>query len=209
MEGFATGFNLDGNTKPGYSVENENFKLTFSGVFCDERKNIVSHGFECCYDWSGVMKMILEATEDYDSMTEVEEKTEKVLRTWLTSFQGWGLLSSMLPTERHRYFILSLAYASANWNESTGGPYSTEKIFDTVKFVYENCPGKEIHHLIPRLGVWFDEMVEDDTAIKTRGRQKNFSIFFNAKWMLEVKFVFETKRVNRNLLDFASEAVAL
>ena len=150
----------------------------------------------------------LEATEDYDSMAEVEEKAEKVLRTWLTSFQGWGLLSSMLPTEKHRYFILSLAYASANWNESTGGPYSTEKIFDTVKYVYENCPGKEIRHLVPRLGVWFEEMVEDDTAMKAHERMKSFTIFFNAKWMLEVKFVFEKKRVNRNLLDFAAEAVA-
>eukprot|EP00091_Calanus_sinicus_P011732 TRINITY_DN26494_c0_g1_i1.p1 TRINITY_DN26494_c0_g1~~TRINITY_DN26494_c0_g1_i1.p1 ORF type:complete len:102 (+),score=14.14 TRINITY_DN26494_c0_g1_i1:213-518(+) len=90
------------------------------------------------------MEMILEATEDYDSMADVEEKTERVLRTWLTTFRGLGLLSSMLPTEKHRYFILSLAYASSNWNESTGGPYSTEKIFDTVKYVYENCPGKEI-----------------------------------------------------------------
>ena len=133
MEGFATGFNLEGKTKPGYSVENEKFKLTFSGVLCDDRKNIVSHGFECCYDWSEVMNMILAATEDYDSRFDVEEKVEKTLKTWLTSFQGWGLLSSMLPTQKHRYFLVSLAYASANWNEETGGPYSTQRIFDTVK----------------------------------------------------------------------------
>jgi len=208
MEGFATGFNLEGNTKPGFSVENDGFKLTFEGVSCDDRKNIVSHGFECCYDWSAVMNMIIEATEHYDSMVDVEEKTEKVLRKWLTTFHGWGLLSSMLPTEKHRYFILSLAYASANWNEATGGPYSTEKIFDTVKYVYENCPGKEIHHLVPRLGAWFEEIIEDEAGTKSNERMKSFTICFNAKWMLDVKFVFEKKRVNRNLLDFAAEAVA-
>ena len=42
MEGFATGFNLEGKTKPGDSVENEKFKLTFSEVFRNIR-----HGKIC------------------------------------------------------------------------------------------------------------------------------------------------------------------
>jgi len=209
MEGFATGFNLEGKTKPGYSVENEKFKLTFSGVLCDERKNIVSHGFECCYDWSEIMDMILAATEDYDSRYDIEDKVEKMLKTWLTSFQGWGLLSSMLPTQKHRYFLVSLAYASANWNEETGGPYSTQKIFDTVKYVYEHSPGKEIHHLVPPLGTWFEEIFENDEVVaKSKERMKSFTMFFNAKWMLEVKFTMEKKRVNNNLVDIAAERVA-
>jgi len=209
MEGFATGFNLEGKTKPGYSVENEKFKLTFSGVLCDDRKNIVSHGFECCYDWSEVMNMILAATEDYDSRFDVEEKVEKILKTWLTSFQGWGLLSSMLPTQKHRYFLVSLAYASANLNEETGGPYSTQKIFDTVKYVYEHSPGKEIHHLVPPLGAWFEEIFEEDEEVAmSRERVKSFTMFFNAKWMLEVKFTMEKKQVNNNLVDIAAERVA-
>ena len=38
---------------------------------------------------------------------------------------------------------------------------------------------------------------------------EGFATGFNLfQWMLEVKFVFEKKRVNRNLLDFAAEAVA-
>jgi len=154
------------------------------------------------------MKMVLDATDDYDSMAEVEENTELAISEWLTTFRGWGLLSSMLPTEKHRYFILSLVYASTHWNETTGGPYSTEKIFDTVKYVYENCPGKEIRHLVPRLGVWFEEMVEDDLSLTTSERKKSFTIFLRAKWMLEIKFVFEKKRVNTSLKDFAAEAVA-
>jgi len=154
------------------------------------------------------MKMVLDATDDYDSMAEVEENTELAISEWLTTFRGWGLLSSMLPTEKHRYFILSLVYASTHWNETTGGPYSTEKIFDTVKYVYENCPGKEIRHLVPRLGVWFEEVVDDDMSLTTSERKKSFTIFLRAKWMLEIKFVFEKKRVNTSLKDFAAEAVA-
>jgi len=210
MEGFATGFNLEGKTKPGYYVENENFKLTFSGVMCDERKNIVSHGFECCYDWSFLMNEILASTEDYESRDDVEEKVEKLLKTWLTSFQGWGLLSSMLPTEKHRYFLVSLAYASAYWNEGTGGPYSSQKIFDTVKYVYEHSPGKEIYHLVPPLGAWFEEIVEDENEmVESKGeRSKSFTIFFNAKWVLEIKFILEKKKVNKCLVDIAAEKVA-
>ena len=38
---------------------------------------------------------------------------------------------------------------------------------------------------------------------------EGFATGFNLfQWMLEVKFVFEKERVNRNLLDFAAEAVA-
>merc|ERR1712142_334204 len=156
------------------------------------------------------------ATKDYgDAIVDIEEGVEIRLRRWLTTFQGWGLLSSMLPTERHRYFILGLAYTSANWDEHSGGPYSAEKIFDTVKFVYDHSPGKEIWNLVP--GLWgFLEDYNDDTLnenqfeinLKNVDRMKNFTICFNAKWFLEVKFLIEKKRNNRALLDLAAEAVA-
>merc|ERR1712048_353886 len=92
MDEFSTGFTVDSNARPGYTLENEDFKLTFSSVLCDERKNFVSHGFECCYDWDPVMRMILKATENYKYIEEVEAKIENMLTNWLTTFQGWGLL---------------------------------------------------------------------------------------------------------------------
>jgi len=212
MEGFASGFKIDG----GINIENEDFRVTFAGVSCDSRKNIVSHGFECCYDWSAVMNMILEATKNYDdAIVQIEEGVEMRLRNWLTTFQGWGLLSSILPTERHRYFILGLAYTSANWDESSGGPYSAEKIFDTVKFVYDHSPGKEIWNLVPTLWGSLEDNYDDalngnqiEIDLKNADRMKSFTIWFNAKWLLEVKFLIEKKRNNNNLLDLAAEAVA-
>merc|ERR1719435_278454 len=76
------------------------------GVLCDDAKNIVSHGFEVLYDWSEVMNLILAATANYEDFSDIEESAEDALRQWMTTFQGWGLLSSLLPTERHRHFIL-------------------------------------------------------------------------------------------------------
>jgi len=208
LEGFATGFN-NPPRQPGFSLENEDFVISFSGVMCDEAKNIVSHGFEVFYDWTEVMKLVLNATKNYSDVTEIEECAEDFLREWLTSFQGWGLLSSLLPTETHRHFILALAYTSANWDERTGGPHSPEKIFDTVKFVYDNIKGKELRTLVPSLGIWFEEL-SMDPEVSFKGdneRKKHLVIFIKAKWTLEVKFCLEKKRVNMNLVDWAAETV--
>merc|ERR1712013_664148 len=76
-------------------------------------------------------------TDDYWVKEDIEVKAKNKLGAWLTSFQGWGLLSSMLPNTKHRHFILALAYTSANWNESTGGEQTDEKVFDAVKAVFD------------------------------------------------------------------------
>ena len=34
MEAFATGFSMAANTKPGFYMENDNYKLKFEGVLC-------------------------------------------------------------------------------------------------------------------------------------------------------------------------------
>eukprot|EP00092_Neocalanus_flemingeri_P037119 GFUD01040406.1.p1 GENE.GFUD01040406.1~~GFUD01040406.1.p1 ORF type:complete len:349 (-),score=106.99 GFUD01040406.1:124-1170(-) len=205
MEGFATGFSLSSSTKPGFLLENEKYKIQFKGVMCDETKNIVSHGFEYCYDWKEVMELVLAATlkAGNDNITDIEEAVEDAMRTWMTTFQGWGLLSSILPAVAHRHVVLSLAYASFNWNLETGGDYSEEKVFDAVKLVYDNIEGKQLKSLLPKFGVWFEEIVDGG---EREERNKKFTVFFNAKWLLEVKFIVEKKRVNRNLLELAAEA---
>ena len=205
MEAFATGFSMTANTKPGFCLENENYTLRFEGVLCDQAKNIVSHGFENCYSWREIMELVLDATEeaDTDYLIDIEEAAEDALREWLITFQGWGLLSSILDSKIHRHVVLSLAYTSANWDTDTGGEFTEEKVFDTVKYVYDNIKGKELHSLVPKFGIWFEEIIEGE---KSDERKKHFTLFFNAKWALEVKFVIEKKRVNNNLKDLAAEA---
>jgi len=204
MEGFATGFAVEGATAPGFTIENEEFKITFQGVICDESKNIISEGFESCYDWRPVMNLFLQSTDDWDVPVDIEEKTENKLREWLTTFQGWGLLSSILPSLKHRYFILSLAFTSAHWDHNSGGQYSEEKAFEAVKEVYQHVPGKNLASILPKFGIWFEENVRVDFGAE---RRKNLTLFFNAKWVLEVKFLVEKKRINRNLLELAAESV--
>jgi len=203
MEGFATGFK--NGTMPGYFLENEKYRIQFKGVMCDDTKNIVSHGFEYCYNWGEVMELVLAATEKAanDNTVDIEEAAEEAMKEWLTTFQGWGLLSSVVPAGNVRHFVLSLAYTSQNWDEETGGEYSEEKVFDAVKYVYDNIEGKELKKLLPKFGIWFEEIVSGG---ENDERKKNFTICFNAKWELEVKFVMEKKRVNRNLVEFAAEA---
>ena len=205
MEAFATGFSLSSGTKPGFSQENDKYSLTFSEVICDQAKNIVSRGFEHCYNWKAVMDLILEATEEVetDNIIDIEAGAEESLKEWLVTFQGWGLLSSILDSKMHRHVLLSLAYTSSNWDESTGGEFTEEKVFETVKYVYDNMPGKELRTLLPKFGCWFEEIVDGSKLCE---RKKMLTLFFNAKWALEVKFVLEKKRVNKNLVDFAAEA---
>ena len=126
MERFATGFAPARATKPGFVIENEKFRVTFEGVsssmikeltqscfkvICNDVKNIISHGFETCYDWRPVMELLLEsATDDYwvkevcrwylsyfdlgsqvdDNhlvYQDIEVKAKNKLGAWLTSFQ--------------------------------------------------------------------------------------------------------------------------
>ena len=207
MEAFATGFSLSSGTKPGFAQQNDKYRITFSEVICDQAKNIVSRGFEHCYNWRSVMDLILQATEEVatDNIIDIEAGAEESLKEWLVTFQGWGLLSSILDSKMHRHVLLSLAYTSSNWDESTGGEFTEEKVFETVKYVYDNMPGKELRTLLPKFGCWFEEIVDGGRSCE---RKKMLTLFFNAKWALEIKFVLEKKRVNKNLVDLAAEAVA-
>ena len=117
---------------------------------------------------------------------------------------GWGLLSSILDTKLHRHVLLSLAYTSSHWDADTGGEFSEEKVFDTVKYVYDNMPGKELHTLVPKFAIWFEEIT---SGMKEMERRKELTLFFNAKWALEVKFFIEKKRMNQTLVDLAAESV--
>lgn len=204
MEGFATGFAVESATTPGFFIENDEFKITFLGAICDESKNIISEGFESCYDWRPVMELFLQSTQDWEVPVDIEETAEIKLREWLTTFQGWGLLSSILPPLKHRYFILSLAFTSANWDTNSGGEYTEEKAFEAVKEVYQHVQDKDLASILPKFGIWFEENVKVDKGAE---RRKNLTLFFNAKWVLELKFVVEKKRINHSLLELAAESV--
>ena len=69
------------------------------------------------------MELILGATEaiDNDYLTDFGDVAEEVVKEWLVTFQGWGLLSSILDSNTDRYVVQSLAYTSAIWDSNTEG----------------------------------------------------------------------------------------
>ena len=154
------------------------------------------------------MQIILDILDEFDStesLVDIEAVTEEALSDWLTEFEGWGLLSSILDTGIHRHVLLALAYTRDNWNEETGGEYSDEKVFDAVKQVYDAMPGKELHTLIPRFGLSFEEIVNGS---KTMERKKELLLFFHAKWNLEIKFSIEWRKGSQSLVNLAAETVS-
>ena len=94
MEEFASGFAPAQATKPGFVLENEKFRVTFDGVslrpfdptwvhtelyykvMCNDVKNIISHGFETCYDWKPVLELILEAASEDYSVIQVDNQLD-------------------------------------------------------------------------------------------------------------------------------------
>jgi len=208
MPGFATGFSHP--TTPGFWLQNSQYKVQFQGVQCDNAGDVVelaqAFGFQCCYNWAAeVIKLILVATETAgDSTVDIEEAVEKSLKEWMTSFQGWGLLSSLVPVASIRHIVLSLAYISDIWDVDRQGEYMEEKVFNTVKQMHKDIQGKEIGRSLPKTAIWFEEIV---TGGEENERRKNLTLCFYGKWVLEVKFVVEKLRVNRNLKELSAETL--
>jgi len=208
MPGFATGFSHP--TTPGFWLQNSQYKVQFQGVRCDNARNYVelaqAFGFQSCYNWAEVIKLILGATETAgnDEIVDIEEAAEDALKGWMASFHGWGLLSSIVPVDSIRHIVLSLDYNRDIWDVDKQGEYTEEKVFDTVKQMLDTVEGKEIGRSLPKIAVWFEEIV---TGGHEDERKKSLTLCFFGKWVLEVKFMVEKLRVNTNLKDLAAETL--
>lgn len=168
--------------------------------------NLVAEGLETFYDWSDIMELVSAAVQDQGSMDDVEDTISEAITDWLTTLSGWGLLSTLMPVEKSRHIIAALLYTNANWNETTGGPRTDLKVFDTVKYVYNHVPGRSVHDLVPRLGVWFQELRPSE---KAQERKKRLVVYFKGQWDVQVKFIVEKKRmIGETLAELSCEAVA-
>eukprot|EP00091_Calanus_sinicus_P012183 TRINITY_DN27668_c0_g1_i1.p1 TRINITY_DN27668_c0_g1~~TRINITY_DN27668_c0_g1_i1.p1 ORF type:complete len:219 (+),score=37.70 TRINITY_DN27668_c0_g1_i1:117-773(+) len=200
---FLSGFSLCHGGKPGVFVENEHFKICFQEVFCNGIKNVISHGFECCYEWQAIMDLMLLATDDFKNIDTFEEKTEDFVQTWLGTFPGWGLLSSMLPSPLQYFFIGQLNSTRRNWNREE--MFTHKAAFEEVMARYELNGEKKLDSLIPDFGISIDELVE----YNGNERKKLVTVHFDAKWKLEVKFTIEKKKVVKTLVDSAAEIIGI
>jgi len=195
-----------GRRTPGFAIRCDKVNITFEGVALSGRVTFVREGFEAFHDWGDIMELVSAAVQDQGSMDDVEDTISEAITDWLTTLSGWGLLSALTPVEKCRHIIAALLYTNANWNESTGGPRTDLKVFDTVKYIYNNVPGRSVHDLVPRLGVWFQELRPSE---KAQERKKRLVVNFKGRVDVQVKFIVEKKRViGETLAELACEAVA-
>lgn len=208
MGRFARGFNNP--ILSGFWLENTKYKVHFQDIRCDDADNPTQDAWmywvwlQSCYDWTEIMRLVLGATEKVgsDYTIDIEEAAEDALREWMTSFLGWGLMASIVPSASIKHIVHSLEFVSQNWDVDKQGDYQEEKVFNIVRQMYENVDGKEIKKSLPKIAIWFEEIVTGGEE-----REKNLSIFISGKYGLEIKFVVEKKRVNRNLAELAAETL--
>lgn len=198
--------NARGRRTPGFAIRCDKVNITFEGVALSGRVTFVREGFEAFHDWGDIMELVSAAVQDQGSMDDVEDTISEAITDWLTTLSGWGLLSALTPVEKCRHIIAALLYTHANWNETTGGPRTDLKVFDTVKYIYNHVPGRSVHDLVPRLGVWFQELRPSE---KAQERKKRLVVNFKGRVDVQVMFIVEKKRViGETLAELACEAVA-
>jgi len=196
---FLPGFTNFRGTRPGAVLHNSNYKLTFSQVLLNgKRSAIVSRGFEGCYDWTDVMNILIEALENFEDVETSEELAEEDLRSWFLSYEGWGLLSTLLPRQQHIDFKQSLRNLKQNW--PLPQKYSEEdcwQLFTEDLDMEAICPNFEI-------------AIKEGNFGGEAGRQKWINLkFTTAKWNMEVKFTAEKEKLEKgNLVSLGARAVA-
>ena len=106
--------------------------------------------------------------------------------------QGVGLLS--YP------FSAALGYTWAHWVEGTMGLRTTAAVFDHVKKIKGLIDPDDVVVKVAEVGSW-----EPDGAVKDDGRKKSLKVTIGD---IEIPFVLEKIRKNKNLKDLAAEAWA-
>jgi len=195
---FLPGFTNFVGTKPGDILENDDYRLTFSGVLLNGQKSAtVSRGFECCYNWTDIMNIFLDALLHFNDIETSEELSMEELYCWLMCYQGWGLLSTLLPRKQHLEFMRSLREIKENWPEDE--EYTEEKCW--MMF----CEDKQLEDLVPEFEVEINEVHFEEGT----GRKKWINLrFVTDQWNLAVKFSVEKKMPDFNLVNIAAAAVS-
>ena len=161
-------------------------EVVFEGVTVGGEKDFVTEVFENFYDWEDLMHMILAAVENRTiSIDDMEETIHQTFSDWLTTLDGWGLLSSVVHFQKSRHFLMALLNTNANWDEATEGPCTNLEVFNLVKNIYDDIEGKSLFEMVPQFGVWFEDM---EPRQKSLERTKRLVVFIKGQWDFEVIF---------------------
>ena len=104
-------------------------------------------------------------------------------------------------------FSAALGYTWAHWVEGTMGLRTTAAVFDHVKNIEGLIDPDDVVVKVAEVGSW-----EPDGAVKDDGRKKSLKVTISGMIIedidIEIFFVLEKIRKNKNLKDLAAEAWA-
>eukprot|EP00092_Neocalanus_flemingeri_P040332 GFUD01043927.1.p1 GENE.GFUD01043927.1~~GFUD01043927.1.p1 ORF type:complete len:321 (+),score=84.33 GFUD01043927.1:209-1171(+) len=212
-----SGLSFNQGTKPGFKKTSDKYGVCFEGVECDNINenvaNDVKNKLETSYNWSLIIKIILDSLEFFHDASDFEDDLEDKIKDWFGSFQGWGLFSTLLPFEILQYLhimyfhILTtlqedediFSHNMAFWVEDNMWLRNPEDAYYRLKTLYES-------NLIPIVKVKLIKLVGGP---KGQERRKMLLIKFiiSSKFNLITKFTVDKKRLRRTLTEIAAEVV--
>jgi len=196
---FLPGFTNFRGTRPGAVLQNPTYHLTFSQVLLNGKSSpIVSRGFEGCYDWTDVMNILVDSLENFEDIETSEELAMDDLSCWFLTYDGWGLLSTLLPRQQHIDFKQTLRDLKQNW--PLNQEYNEEECWELFSQEID------LEQIIPE----FEVNIKEGNFECEAGRQKCINLkFITEKWNLEVKFMADKQKMEKgNLVGIAARAVA-
>ena len=162
---FMPGFSCLQGTKVKSTFENSSFNLEYTGARSNERRNHNSRGFESCYDWTDVAHVLLTSLENFEDVKTFEDLTQQGLLSWFMTYQGWGLLSCLLPDNLRMMYMKSLRLVKRNWSMNFEGECTDEKCCNQVV-------QSSFKDLFPKIVI----KIMDNNDLPSSGRRKLITV---------------------------------
>ena len=208
QESFFTGLSNKKGTKPGFAMKNETFLVAFEGIQIekldsDSQVRFVKDKFESCYDWAQVMELILECLEYFYDEGDFQIDCQSSIKAWLSEFEGWGLMFTLLPPDFQKY-LLFLYAVMVNKNFVQNVVKTNLEMFYDLTDQYEReTQGLPLSDLVPKVEARLLNIISGPE------RRKMLKIkFLSQRYTLVANFTVEKLRINRTLVEHAAEVVA-
>ena len=206
---FFTGLSANQGTKPGFLRKTLPFNICFEGIepadIAENQAGELKRKFETCYNWEMIVEIIASHLHFYFDAYEFETDVKTELHEWLGSFQGWGLLFTLLPFEFQQCFLLLYSHTNLKLQEENVELENYE-IFEKLKNLYETeTGGLPYTDLIPKVEVKLLQLVGGP---KEHERRKILNLrFIGSKFTIIARFSIYKNRIARTLAELAAEVV--
>ena len=211
---FLTGFNNRTVTKTGYSIENENFSITFRGIlYLGAESNLA---FENCYDWTPVMEILMKVENFKHSIRSILTQQGQQSRydmfeylltldldSWVKSFAGFGILWNIIRPDYQDYLSDNLEKVRAEMEDEDD--FSTLKVFTEVVKMFNDEFDVELNEIIPPINIVINDCM--GTNEQPLPREKEILIQFGFPILATFRIHKKVLNDELTLLDLAGEVV--